>query len=164
MRKYLVALTVLWVSQSFAQQYVEIGHGSETPPSRWTFVVRANGWQEVWRDESTKILWSDKLLKKSNYRNAVEKDVCNSDESAGARGNLTKLHWRIPSEKDWDLARMHWIVKALPNMNNEFLTSSPSTIKDHNLIFNGAENTIPGNVFPVDGDGYEIYIRCIADQ
>jgi hypothetical protein len=91
--------------------------------SEWKLVTRAeSGNKEVWRDESTGLLWSDNL--DTVYSKPHASDVCTSSKSLSARGNLTEPTWSLPSRLQYLIAENHGVREILPNIARRFFWTS----------------------------------------
>jgi hypothetical protein len=94
----------------------------------FVLVTRSKDFNEVHKEVSTGLLWSDRLPSTMTHYNAERACKADLKEVAGISG----VTWRLPSIDEYEEAEKNGIRKALPNMNYWFWSSS---VKRSNSYF-----------------------------
>lgn len=127
----------------------------------FVLVTRTKDFKTVYKEISTGLLWSHTLSRYMQHFSA--KEACYSGLSEV--GGISHLTWRLPSKEDYEEAEKSKIRVALPDMNDEFWTSTIVPI----LIgrawqFDNYENFDPDRRFR-RVDRYRLgRVRCVADD
>jgi hypothetical protein len=144
MKNYLMWLSVtsLILLSSFAEAGTPCGITS-TPEcdqikttksgNTWRLIVRTKLNSEVWKDEETGAIWSDRLTDVYRFWSTVEVNgvggvvkelICTEEASLEKRGYLSKITWRMPKLRDFVAAESNGIREVLPNLKGHWFWSS----------------------------------------
>lgn len=122
----------------------------------FVLVTRSKAFKEVYKDLSSGLLWSDRLVGTTQHGGALK--ACRGDlnEVAG----LSKFEWKLPSIENYKEADKNGIRKALPNMNDTFWSSSVRFYISNLMWFYDGEH---GSVKYTHSFS-ELSVRCIARE
>lgn len=128
------------------------------PVANIFLVTRTSDMKEVYKDNETGLLWSDRLSSKMSH--AMAQTACD-DKNMPEMGNLNQLSWQLPELKDYD-QRSNVLITVLPNFTGpgeEYWFWTKTVRVNFGMVFQGNS----GNV------GYEFLsgkkkgsVRCIA--
>ena len=146
----------------------------------WRLVTRTDQGVEIWRDEASKLLVSQKLSSRKTWNElmevkekgwdrinpfvtkAVEREpaYCRAAETLQARGNLKDISWHLPSKKDFKDLEDHGVREILPFMETDwFWSSSPSSFPFRAWYFDGDDGVVYVGYVTRD---YLLAVVCVA--
>ena len=88
------------------------------PTTGFSVIAEKDGFK-VMRDNSTGLIWSDRVTKKMDHYQACKLDYLDDPAFCGLN-----LEWRLPTIEEYEEAEKNNIRDALPNMNYWFWSSS----------------------------------------
>jgi hypothetical protein len=121
----------------------------------FTLVTRTTEFKEIYLDEKSKLLWSDRLADGMTHFKAQES--CKSDLAEVV--NVKGLTWRLPSIDEYKEADKNGARAALPNMSDWFWSSS--VVRD-NSYYAWAFVGHSGDVDYGKRSYYYYLVRCVA--
>ncbi len=90
----------------------------------FVLVTRTQDFIEVHKDRRSGLLWGDRIVPRFFTKNALF--LCQNQTYPG--GANIKAKWRIPTIDEFKTAEMDGIRKALPNILDYYLSSTPDTL------------------------------------
>ena len=122
----------------------------------FALVTRRADLTEVWYDRTNKLLWSDRIPEKMDYKRAQV--ACPSLNSTYAE--LGSHNWHLPSADDY--RNGEFLIQVLPNMMrySEVYWFWTSTTKGRIVLtFHGEKGELGYNPFSGSNSGS---VRCVA--
>lgn len=117
-----------------------------------TLVMRKSDLTEVWYDRVSKLLWSDRLPMRMDYKTA--KDACPALNAEFEGVDL--LNWRLPTGEDY--STNSGLIQVLPNMPGNWYWTS-TTKGRFVLIYTGSTGELSYNPFSGSNGGS---VRCVS--
>lgn len=118
-----------------------------------SLVMRKADLTEIWYDRTTRLVWSDRLPLRMDYKNA--KVACPSLSSTFAE--LGTLDWRLPTGDEY-AHYGEWLTQALPNMRGSWFWTS--TTKGRLVkTYDGNKGEVSYNPFSGSNGGS---VRCVS--
>jgi hypothetical protein len=121
----------------------------------FTLVTRTTEFKEIYLDEKSKLLWSDRLADGMTHFKAQES--CKSDLAEVV--NVKGLTWRLPSIDEYKEADKNGVRAALPNMSDWFWSSS---VYQYGSSYAWGLDGVSGGVGIVNRSYYDGSVRCVA--
>lgn len=87
----------------------------------FVLVVRDEKGLEIYKDTKTGFLWGDRVSTDFNHYGSSK--ACSNDLPESQL--LTKVRWRLPSVREFEVAASHGMKEALPRMFHTFWTATP---------------------------------------
>lgn len=130
--------------------------------SAWTLVTRTSAGTEVWRDDASGLLWSDRLGFKMDRRSAER--VCASENRASDIKGELSARFRLPALKEFTAAEKRGLRKVLPKMDDDWFWTSSSKGLDADgmpvaYVFDAVDGKL-AEASPSDPFGT---VRCVAE-
>lgn len=128
----------------------------------WTLVTRTSEGAEVWRENASGLLWSDRLGFKMDRRSAER--VCLSDNRAAEIKGELPVQFRLPALKEFRAAERRGFRKVLPKMDDDwFWTSSSKGLDQDGMPVAYVFDAVVGKLAEASpGDPFGT-VRCVAE-